>query len=40
LKVSGSQSTKIGFAPTDRIAFTVAIKVKEGTITSSPGPIL
>ena len=38
--VSGSMSTKTGFAPTNAIASAVAIKVFDTVITSSPGPIL
>src|SRR5207253_6565156 len=37
--VTGSISTKTGFAPVNEIAETVAIKVCETVITSSPGPI-
>ena len=37
--VSGSMSTKTGFAPTKAMTFAVAANVKDGTITSSPGPI-
>ena len=35
-KVSGSQSTKIGFPPSISTTFAVARKVIAGTITSSP----
>src|SRR3990167_6511625 len=35
-----AESTKTGFAPVKVIAFTVAIIVKVGKITSSPGPTL
>ncbi len=39
LNVPGSTSASTGVAPWYRTAFTVAIYVRQGTITSSPGPI-
>ena len=39
LYVTGSMSTNTGFAPANATLFAVAAKVKDGTITSSPGPI-
>ena len=39
LNVSRSMSQKTGFAPTYSTTFALAIKVNDGTITSSPGPI-
>jgi len=39
LYVAGSMSAKTGVAPAWRITLTVAMKVNEGTITSSPAPI-
>jgi len=38
-QVIGFTSTITGLAPTNKIGFIVAIKVREGTITSSPSPI-
>ena len=37
--VSSSTSTNTGVAPTNETTFAVAIKVEEGNITSSFGPI-
>ena len=39
LYVTGSMSTKTGLAPVRATLFAVAAKVKDGTITSSPGPM-
>ena len=39
LKVSSSMSTKTGRAPCISTTFAVATHVKDGTITSSPGPM-
>ena len=39
VKVSGSMSANTGVAPVMATALAVAANVKEGTITSSPGPI-
>ncbi len=36
-KVVSSMSAKTGFAPTNWGVFAVAMKVKDGTMTSSPG---
>ena len=38
-KSSARMSTRTGVAPTRRIALTVALKLNETVITSSPGPI-
>ena len=38
-KSSSRTSTRTGVAPTRRIALTVALKLNETVITSSPGPI-
>ena len=37
-KKSGSMSTNTGVAPVSATEFAVAAKVKDGTMTSSPGP--
>ena len=37
LKVEGSTSAKIGFAPQYSTTLAVDIQVKDGTMTSSPG---
>ena len=39
VNVSGSMSTKTGRAPTWTIELTVALKVNETVMTSSPGPM-
>lgn len=39
LKVRGSISAKSGVDPACRMTFTLAMKVSEGPMTSSPGPI-
>ena len=38
-KYVGSMSTKIGVAPVSETELAVAAKLKDGTMTSSPGPM-